>query len=152
VCSESRCALRLRYVDLVVSIDAREQHLLQVHSDFPNAELHKVFANEIKRVQACIDARGYHFQHLLQVHSDFPNALYIYNTRSQFKNCSLLTVYTVTVHNTPSKYPPPESAQPRQITNWFIISRSGGVYEQLDRPKKKSVAEVSLHSILQMNT
>jgi hypothetical protein len=44
--SESRCALRLRYVDLV------------------------------KRVQVCIDARGLHFQHILKVHSDFPNALY----------------------------------------------------------------------------
>jgi hypothetical protein len=42
--SESRCALRLR------------------------------FANTIKLVQACIDARGHHFQHLLKVHSDFPNA------------------------------------------------------------------------------
>jgi hypothetical protein len=33
-----------------------------------------MFANKIKRVQACIDARGHHFQQLLQVHSDFPNA------------------------------------------------------------------------------
>jgi hypothetical protein len=36
-----------------------------------------VFANKIKRVQGCIDARGHHFQHLLKVHSDFPNALYL---------------------------------------------------------------------------
>jgi hypothetical protein len=35
-----------------------------------------VFANKVKRVQTCIDARGHHFQHLLYVHSDFPNALY----------------------------------------------------------------------------
>jgi hypothetical protein len=59
--SESRCALRLRYVDLVqTSIDARGyyvQHLSYVHSDVPNADLQKVFANKIKRVQACIDAR-----------------------------------------------------------------------------------------------
>jgi len=40
------------------------------------ADLQKVFANKIKRVQACIDARGHHFQQLLQVHSDFSNALY----------------------------------------------------------------------------
>jgi hypothetical protein len=33
-----------------------------------------VFANKIKRFQACIDAHGNHFQHLLQVHSEFPNA------------------------------------------------------------------------------
>jgi hypothetical protein len=47
----------------------------QVHSNFPNADLQKVFANKIKRVQICIDARGRHYQNLLQVHSDFPNAL-----------------------------------------------------------------------------
>jgi hypothetical protein len=29
------------------------------------ADLQKVFANEIKHVQTCIDARGHHFQHLL---------------------------------------------------------------------------------------
>jgi Na+/phosphate symporter len=39
------------------------------------ADLQKVFANKIERVQACIDARGHHFQHILLVHSDFPNAL-----------------------------------------------------------------------------
>jgi hypothetical protein len=68
------------------------------------ADLQKEFANKIKRVQACIDARGHHFffylckiittrasplgiprdicrgrhhfQNLLRMHSDFPNALY----------------------------------------------------------------------------
>jgi hypothetical protein len=29
------------------------------------ADLQKVFANKIKRVPACIDARGLHFQHLM---------------------------------------------------------------------------------------
>jgi hypothetical protein len=29
------------------------------------ADLQKVFANKIKRVQVCIDARGHHFQHVL---------------------------------------------------------------------------------------
>jgi len=29
------------------------------------ADMQKVFANKIKQVQACIDARGHHFQHLL---------------------------------------------------------------------------------------
>jgi hypothetical protein len=29
------------------------------------ADLQKVFANKIKRVQACIDARGHHYHHLL---------------------------------------------------------------------------------------
>jgi hypothetical protein len=47
-----------------------------VHSYFSNADLQKVLANKIKRVQTCLDARGHHFQHLLYVHSDFPNALY----------------------------------------------------------------------------
>ena len=41
------------------------------------ADLQKVFANKIKRVQACIDARGHHFQQLLQVQSDFSNSLCI---------------------------------------------------------------------------
>jgi hypothetical protein len=44
------------------------------------ADLQKGLANKIKRVQACIDARGHHFQHLLQVHGDFPNTLYIVST------------------------------------------------------------------------
>jgi hypothetical protein len=30
-----------------------------------HADLQKVFANKIKLVQACIDARGHHLQHLL---------------------------------------------------------------------------------------
>ena len=29
------------------------------------ADLQRVFANKIKRVQACMDARGHHFHHLL---------------------------------------------------------------------------------------
>jgi hypothetical protein len=70
--SESRCALRLRYgmvrKRVQASIVARGhhfQHLILVHSDFPNADLQKVLANKIKRVQACIDARGHQFQQLL---------------------------------------------------------------------------------------
>jgi hypothetical protein len=43
----------------------RPEGLCQRKSDFPNADLQKMFANKIKRVQACIDARGHHFQHLL---------------------------------------------------------------------------------------
>jgi hypothetical protein len=41
---------------------------------FVDADLEHVLANKIKRVQACISARGHHFQYLLQVHSDFPKA------------------------------------------------------------------------------
>ena len=40
------------------------------------ADPQKVFANKIKRVQACTDARRHHFRPLLYVHSDFPNPLY----------------------------------------------------------------------------
>jgi hypothetical protein len=32
--------------------------------NIPGADLHKVFANKVKQVQACIDAHGHHFQHL----------------------------------------------------------------------------------------
>jgi hypothetical protein len=67
--SKSHFALRLRYVDTVQAcIDARGHHFLQflkLHTDFPNADLLKVFANKLKRVQACIDVRGHHFLHLL---------------------------------------------------------------------------------------
>jgi hypothetical protein len=41
------------------------QRILYMHSDIPNADLQKMFTNKIKRVQACIDARGNNFQHLL---------------------------------------------------------------------------------------
>jgi hypothetical protein len=44
------------------------------------ANLQKVFANKIKRVQACIDAHVHHFQHPLQVRIDFQNALHIINS------------------------------------------------------------------------
>jgi hypothetical protein len=68
-----------------------------VHSEFPNADLQKVFANKIKRVQACIDARGHHFQHLLQVHSDFPNALYFAIIRPPISDLSRNVHLTIPV-------------------------------------------------------
>jgi hypothetical protein len=37
----------------------------EVTPDISQADLQKVFANKIKRVQACTDARGHHLQHLL---------------------------------------------------------------------------------------
>jgi hypothetical protein len=33
--------------------------------NIPQADVQKVFLNKIKRVQACIDARGHHFQPIL---------------------------------------------------------------------------------------
>jgi hypothetical protein len=53
------------------------QHLLSVHSDFPNADLQYVFANKIKRAQACIDARGHHFHHLSYSAQRFSERRYI---------------------------------------------------------------------------
>ena len=55
------------------------------------ADLQKVFANKIKRVQACMDARGHHFQKLLQVHSDLQNTPYIqiYGAQLQTSNTLL---------------------------------------------------------------
>jgi hypothetical protein len=44
--------------ELKTAITAYIRNILQ-------EDLQKVFANKIKRVQACIDARGHHFQHLL---------------------------------------------------------------------------------------
>ena len=64
--SESRRALRLRYVDLVVDIEVAVEvcccltfHCIHLTSRSA------VFVNKIKRVQARIDAQGHHFQHLL---------------------------------------------------------------------------------------
>jgi hypothetical protein len=48
------------------------------------ADLQKVFPNEIKRVQVCIDARVHQFQHLSYVYSDFPKALCIDITWEEF--------------------------------------------------------------------
>jgi hypothetical protein len=42
---------------------AQEEYI--VPSDFPNADLQKEIANEIKLFQTCIGAHGHHFQHLL---------------------------------------------------------------------------------------
>jgi len=50
--------------ELKIAITAYTRNISQ-------ADLQEVFANKIKRVQACTDVRGHHFQH-----SDFPNALY----------------------------------------------------------------------------
>jgi hypothetical protein len=67
------------------------------------ADLQKVFANKIKRVQACIDARGHHFQHLFYVHSDFPNALYYSIDKRKHTFC-LMKLQVRSSLSTPSKY------------------------------------------------
>jgi hypothetical protein len=64
---KSLCTYANKIKRVPAGIDARGhhfQHLPDAHSDFPNADLQKVFANKIKRAQACIDPRGYHFQNL----------------------------------------------------------------------------------------
>jgi hypothetical protein len=73
--SKSRCALRLWCVDLAVSIEVAVEvcprtlnelkpSITAFIRNISQADLQKVSANKIKRVLACIDARGHHFQHL----------------------------------------------------------------------------------------
>jgi hypothetical protein len=69
--SESHCALRLWYV-AKSAVYHRPRTLNELNTaitayirNISQADLQKVFANTIKRVQVCIDARGHHFQHLL---------------------------------------------------------------------------------------
>jgi hypothetical protein len=57
---------------LVVSIEVAVEVLIELKTaitafirNISQADLLKVFPNKIKRVQACIDARGHHFHHLL---------------------------------------------------------------------------------------
>jgi hypothetical protein len=42
-----------------------------MHRDFSKADLQKVFANKLKRFQACIDVRGHNFQHLYKCTATF---------------------------------------------------------------------------------
>jgi hypothetical protein len=67
--SESRCALRLRYSavysDLPRTLNELKTAITAHIRNISQADLQKLFVNKIKRVQACIDARGHHFQHLL---------------------------------------------------------------------------------------
>ena len=59
---ESRCALRLQYRDRRLTLNELKTAITAYMRNISQADLQKVFANKIKRVQACIDARGYHFQ------------------------------------------------------------------------------------------
>jgi hypothetical protein len=45
-------------------VDITSNNFSEVHSDFLNADLQKVFENRIKQFQACIEARGHHFKHI----------------------------------------------------------------------------------------
>jgi hypothetical protein len=70
---ECHCALRLWYVDLVVSIEVAVTHCIMslktaITVDIRNisqVDLQKVFLNKLKQVQACIDTFGHYFLHLL---------------------------------------------------------------------------------------
>jgi hypothetical protein len=53
------------YRDLPLKLNELKTAITDVISTISQADLQKVFANKIKRVQACIDAREHHFQHLL---------------------------------------------------------------------------------------
>jgi hypothetical protein len=67
--SEVRCTLRLWYVELVCQYQSTLNELKTAITvyirNISRADLQNGFANKIKRVQACIEARGHHFQHLL---------------------------------------------------------------------------------------
>jgi 23S rRNA maturation-related 3'-5' exoribonuclease YhaM len=71
--SRTRCALTLRYRDSPRTLNELKTAITAYIRSIAQADLQRVFANKIKRIQAYIDARGRHFK---QVHSDFPNALY----------------------------------------------------------------------------
>ena len=66
--SESRYALRLRFIVIAhARTHARTHNELKTAitayiRNISQADIQKVFANKIKRVQACTDARGHHFQ------------------------------------------------------------------------------------------
>jgi hypothetical protein len=62
---ESRCALRLRYRGCPCTLNELRTAITVYIRNVSQADLQKMFANKIKQVQACIDARGHHFQRLL---------------------------------------------------------------------------------------
>jgi hypothetical protein len=76
--SESRCALRIPYSAVSRNNPRTLNELKTIITAYirniSQSDLQKVFANEIKRIQACVDTRGHHFQRILSVHSDFSNA------------------------------------------------------------------------------
>jgi archaellum biogenesis protein FlaJ (TadC family) len=82
--SESRCALRLRYVDLVVSIEVAvavvslysgvKQRLKCNTGKVCNC-LIMFLLTVVLSIEERTDARGHHFQDLVSLHSDFPNGL-----------------------------------------------------------------------------
>jgi hypothetical protein len=53
------------YRDRPRTLDELKTAMTAYIRNISQADLQKVFANKIKRVQACIDARGHHFQHRL---------------------------------------------------------------------------------------
>jgi organic radical activating enzyme len=63
--SESRCALGCSYCDRPRTLNELKTAITAYIRNISQADLQKVFADKIKRVQACLDARGRHFQHIL---------------------------------------------------------------------------------------
>jgi hypothetical protein len=53
------------YCDRPCKLNELKTAITAFMRNISQADLQKVFANKIERVQACIDARGHHFQHLL---------------------------------------------------------------------------------------
>jgi hypothetical protein len=56
--------IAMQFVDLLRNLvkQAVLDALTAYIRNISQADLQKVFANKIKRVQACLDARGHHFQ------------------------------------------------------------------------------------------
>jgi hypothetical protein len=53
------------YRDRPRTLDELKTAITAYIRNISQADLQKVFANKIKRVQACIDVRGHYFQHLI---------------------------------------------------------------------------------------
>jgi hypothetical protein len=53
------------YCDSPCTLNELKTAITAYIRNISQADLQKVFANKIKRVQACIDARGHYFQHIL---------------------------------------------------------------------------------------
>jgi hypothetical protein len=58
-----RAAKSAVYCDLPCMLNELKTAVTAYIRNISQADLQKVFANKIKRVQACIDVRGHHFQH-----------------------------------------------------------------------------------------
>jgi hypothetical protein len=59
------CGTKAGYRDRPRTLNELKTAVTAFVRNISQTDLQEVSANKIKRVQACIDARGHHFQHLL---------------------------------------------------------------------------------------